>query len=247
MSRPVVSDVSRLAREDLIDLRARLKDAWTTCASVEDCARILVDTFCERLSVLVLARLYVSIPFRELPAEEQRAAERIGRMLEVADRITRNTEVLCLLATRGTNTEWNDRRLSHAHRALPLVDDAFVRSAPMLDSLFSQLGITGASSPVPAERVGIDGIFLVDDAATARDADGRHIVPARDFVEAHAIKSVFGFGGRYVTGRIMAFVAFAQVTVEAQDVRALASIGSSFRMSTSRRFFEKQIFSAPKV
>jgi hypothetical protein len=246
MSRSGVSDVSRLARDGLIDLRAFLKNEWTTCASIEDCACILIDALHDRLPSVVLVRLYVSIPFRELPTEEKEAAKRIGGMLGVESRITPHTEVLCLLATRGKSPEWNDRRLSQGHRALPLVDDAFVRSAPMLESLFSQVGITSPSDPGPSERVGIDGIFLVEDAASARDAEGRHIVPAQAFVEAHSIKSAFGFGGRYVTGRIMAVVAFANVTVEAADVRALASIGSSFRMSTSRRFFEKRIFSSPK-
>ena len=237
-----MSDLSELARNGLNDLRVSLKSQWPTCDSVEACARILVDELHGRLPSAVLIRLYVTVPYRDLSLDEQRAAERIGAKLDVAKRITDSTEVLCLLATRGVMDDWNDRRRSVDHRALPLVDDAFVSSAPMLDSLFAQLGIKNASAPVQSERVGIDGIFFIDDATSARDGRGRHIVPAQRFVEEHGVRSVFGFGGRYISGRIMAMIAFSRATLEAHDVRALASIGATFRTATTRHFFDKRIF-----
>src|SRR6202034_2239086 len=52
-------------------------------------------------------------------------------------------DVVCLtlLATAGEETEWNDRRLSVSHRAIPLPSVEVLRRSPMIAQLVEQLGV----------------------------------------------------------------------------------------------------------
>lgn len=69
-----------------------------------------------------------------------------------------------------------------------------------------------AAPDVNARRLlgGFNGVFYVDDASSARDAQDRLIIAARDFVAEHGVKTVFGMGGAYPDGTLLVIIVFAR-------------------------------------
>lgn len=155
-----------------------------------------------------LVRLYKTHPFRGLDADLRRAAEQVanGSVPEAA-------RCLTLLGTSGLEPAWNDRRRSHAHRAIPLLSEAAINRLPMVAALIDQLGIDVgvlvAPSPVPVtlHHRSYD-VFHVPDAA------GSPYVPAQDFVAAAGVRSVVGFGGLLPSGDMFATILFTTVPVD---------------------------------
>jgi hypothetical protein len=98
-------------------LRERL--AQHQPASVQDAAQNFVSVFCDSFSSLVLARVFLVMPFGRLPAADQSFA----RILIANDvRLTARTPTLSLLGTYGRDEGWRDRQRSKGHLAIPLLD-----------------------------------------------------------------------------------------------------------------------------
>ena len=76
----------------------------------------------------------------------------------------------------------------------------------MISRLLRELGvpiewIDSHDSEIIRKAVGdSSGLFFVDDAAAAKDHEGRNIIVAQDFVSAQGVKSVFGAGEAYANG-----------------------------------------------
>ena len=83
------------------------------------------------------------------------------------------------------------------------------------------------------------GLPVVPDAAAKRrsvlvlSAKDRPIIAGQDFVAAHGVKTVFGFGGAYMLERSFAvIIVFARETVSREQVRAFAGLASLFKAAT---------------
>lgn len=63
------------------------------------------------------------------------------RPLGVKARHLPTTQCLILLDTAGDRPEWNFRRGSESHQAVPLIDKDFVRGIPMISQLIQQFGL----------------------------------------------------------------------------------------------------------
>ena len=57
---------------------------------------------------------------------------------------------------------------------------------------------------------GGNGVFYAEDAKTARDAKGRLVIPATDFVAAENIGTVFGMGGSNSDGSVLTAIVFTR-------------------------------------
>jgi hypothetical protein len=120
---------------------------------------------------------------------------------------------LTLMASAGIRDEWNDRRRSAGHRAIPLPSPEVVDRAPMIAQLIRQMGleIEQVVAPSPSLLAALEGktynVFHVERAR------GSPYIPAQaDFVVRYGIESVLGFGG-LAADELFAIILFSTVPI----------------------------------
>ena len=246
-----VAGIDAVEYEDLEDVWTTLEPSLAGVRSLEEAARLFTDALYERFaSSVVLVRLFGTVEFHQLPAADRAFVERFAALAGGAEKLSDATPVLSLLATRGTEEAWNDRRRSQGHLGIPLLSERFVAEIPMISRLLNEIGFAPAwrgseSGFVTKTLANVNGVFYVGDARTAIDARDRNIIPATDFVQRHEIKTVFGFGGSYL-GRhmfISAIVFCREDVGRSQAVRFIPLIGS-LKAATTRLVNRGAIFSS---
>lgn len=220
---------------------ARLQGA----RSLEDAATRYVEEIYTRYKPsVVLARVYATVPFRELPADDQAFVRRTFKNVA----ITPETVSLSLLGTRGVKPAWNARRESRGHLAIPLVDAAFIEGIPMIARLLAELGVDTrlfeSSEQVMARKLigGFNGVFYVADAGVALDSKGRKIIPAVDFVKENGVKTVFGMGGIYMHGTMVVGIVFTRESLQKTVAETFATTVSQLKIATERLVTERKIY-----
>jgi hypothetical protein len=207
-----------------------------TAKSVEGAAQGFVEDLVETFPTLVLARLFLVVPFREIPAVEQATASQVAAGHPA---LTAKTRVLSLLGTAGAETAWRDRSRSAGHRAIPLLDRKFVQGAPMIAKLLADLEVDLSSldegGPIVTRAMlgGLNKAFFVPDAREMRDGKQRHVIAAQDFVTKYGVRSVFGMGGAYVNGALAIAIAFASESLDEATVSRFPSLIGNFKMATA--------------
>jgi hypothetical protein len=192
-----------------------------------------------------LARVYAVMPYRDLAPS---VTAFVDELAAKTSQLRPDTPVLTLLATHGTKPEWRDRKKSQGHVGIPLVSAEFVQAIPMVARLLKELGVDlawlDAAPDLNARRLlgGFNGLFYVDDAATAKDSAGRLIIPAQDFVAEEGIKTVFGMGGFYPDNTLVVMIVFARESLKRSQVERFTSLislfkGETFGVVRARRFF----------
>ncbi len=201
----------------------------------------------------VLTRMFMSLPYSGLPDFQRFFVDQLAADAGVADQVLPNTPVLTLLASRGVEKAWNEVEQSSGHVAIPLVSSAFVSGIPMVARLFNDLGLRLEILDQVAEGMDmhvlseVSGIFFVPDAGTSMDGQGRHIIPAQDFVAKYGVRSVFGIGGQYMVGAqgsILVAVFFTTETLEKFEARKLAPLINHLKTVTSALVMDGKIFDA---
>ena len=209
---------------------ATIAQLWTAveprveqATSLEEAAQALANALYTRFAKsAILARVYVTVPFAALPVGTRAYVQALPG---AAAALTGKTPVLSLVGTQGQKADWNDRRKSKQHGAVPLISAEFVDGIPMIARLLRELGvpldwIDSQDALRLVSTIGRTvGLFYVEDAVRAMDDQGRKIIPAVDFVFAYNVKSVFGTGGAYAGGQMLVVVVFcrdpvARVTAE---------------------------------
>jgi hypothetical protein len=244
-------DFEQVTGATIDDLEKRTEAELSPLDSLEAAAQrfcdILYGTFAEST---VLVRVFATVPYAMLPATSRAFVDRLvgARAREV---LAAKTPVLSLLGTRGGVPRWNSRHLSEGHVGIPLASAEFVEAIPMIASLVKQLGIgiTGAEdveTAIVTSSLGKSaGVFYVEDAQTAVDSQGRRIIAARDFVEEHGVRTVFGFGGAYgLTGTFIVTVLFTRETVARAQVERFLRLASQLKTSTMRPVARRQFFAS---
>jgi hypothetical protein len=216
--------------------------------NLQQAAQGFVETFTRTFETCALARVFALVHLGKLPESEQAWSKQFAESIGRAEAIGPRTSVLTLLGSAGSSPAWNDRRGSLGHRAIPLLDRAFVDSAPMISGLLQSMKIIpeqGASAgelQIRAMPGGINARFFVANALTSTDGAGRHIIAARDFVTTHGIKSVFGMGGSYVNGTQVIAILFTTEALTTLDVDRYTTFISTFKMATSEPAQRGQLF-----
>lgn len=163
---------------------------------------------------VVLARVFVTVPFSELPASSKEFVQQLVESKAAASELKPTTPVLSLVGSHGRETQWNDRRNSEGHAGIPLISSSFVGEIPMISRLLKELGVPvewvdSHDSQAIVNAIGSTvGLFFVENASQATDDRGRKIIAAQDFVSNYGVKSVFGTGGAYPNGQIVVIVVF---------------------------------------
>lgn len=175
---------------------------------------------------LALVRLYKTHPYGKLP-EELRAFAR-GVLEEDPDPETR---CLTLLATRGLQPDWNDRRKSEGHKAIPLPSEEFIHRLPMVAGLIGQIGLELADVVRPDQARFNELARRSYDVFHVPEALGSDFVPSQDFVKQHGIVSAVGFGGVLFSGDFYAVVMFSRVPISADVADRLRVLSLATRVS----------------
>jgi hypothetical protein len=242
--------LSRSTPHDLLDVQDRLRSYLQATATLEAaaaaCVRSLHGEFSESI---VLARLFVSLPFASLCEPLRRKAWDVVEAQSLHGFVTDRTPVLTLLGTYGREPAWCDRHASAHHAAIPLCSQSFVDSIPMIARMLQEMGVDLGldADDRHVSRIlgsGWTGLFYVDDARSARDQHGRRIIPAADFVERHGVRTVFGLGKAYANGSIATLIVFTNTLVPRNKVMDLAALITLFKAATMDHLQNGAIFEA---
>lgn len=218
---------------------------------LEAAAQRLVEVFYEEFQEsVVLTRCFITVPYHALPAQNQQFVDALAESKGISAEITDETPILSLLGTRGVQPNWNDRRHSQDHIGIPLASANFVDSIPMIARLLKELEVkldwlnNVESSGFSEKELGGGwiGVFYVREAATAKDKQGRFIIPAQDFVETHQIKTVFGLGGIYAQGALFTLIVFARDIIEKSQLSDYSPLVPLFTANTSHLVRDGKVF-----
>lgn len=220
----------------------RKECSQNTASSLQAASQAFAGLFADKFESVVLARVFAVLPLQRLPAREQEFAR---AFVKDDPRLTPATRVLTLMGTRGVESAWNARATSAGHLAIPLLDQRFVQGAPMIAKLLSDLDVDlktlDDGRPIATRQMlgGRNGTFFVPDA---QDAAGRAIIPATHFVTTHQVRTVFGMGGAYVDGALIAAILFTRELLDRTSVDRFPSLISNFKMATSALQAEGKLF-----
>jgi hypothetical protein len=229
---PPVPSLEAFSGDDLAAFGEAIRSHARTASSMEHSAQLTIDYLWAQLEVedespaLVLARFYKTHPYGRLP-EDLRAFAR-GLLDEEPDPETR---CLTLLATRGLEAAWNDRRGSEGHKAIPLLSVELVQRLPMVAGLIEQIGLDPADVVKPDKQRAAELARKNYDVFHVPEARGSSFVPAQDFVEGYGVVSAVGFGGVLFSGDFYAIVLFSRVPISAKIADRLRVLSLATRVS----------------
>lgn len=232
--------------------RDRISTEASSAQWLTDAAQGLSAALLKEFTTVVLARVFAVVPFERLPALDAEIALRFAERVGAVELLVPSTPVLSLLGTSGVAADWNQREYSSGHLAIPLLSKQLVEGAPMLAQLLADLKLDLAclddARPIDSKRMmgGTNQRFYVQSAKTALDAQGRFIIPARDFVAKYQIETVFGMAGAYVDGMIVAAIIFTTERLEAYEIDRFPSIIANFRMATTPAVIARRLFAPPR-
>jgi hypothetical protein len=222
-------DLTRFALSDLAACGAALRKLGAGAASMEEVANRVVRHLYDELGdpdapllpssaareearggrACALVRLFKTHPFSALDGDLQAFAQR-----SLDGRPPPGLRCLVLMASAGDRPEWNARRASAGHQAVPLAGDEVLRRSPMLSQLVTQFGLDPRAllQPDPALLVDLaQKSYNVFHVAHARDSP---FVPCQEeFVIPCRIESVLGFGGLLPGGDLFAVILFSRAFI----------------------------------
>ena len=137
-------DLRGFTLSDMSGCSAALRGLGAGAGSMEEAAGRIVGYLYDHLMdvstggrACALVRLYKTHPYGELDEELQAFA----RSLLSDQPASPGMRCLTLLATSGEEPEWNSRKDSRGHKAIPLPSAEVVAQIPMIAQLVSQFGL----------------------------------------------------------------------------------------------------------
>jgi hypothetical protein len=246
-------NIEQATSATVADLWARVESQVEHAMYLEEAAQAVATAIHARFAEsVVLARVFVTVPFDVLPPSNRRAVRRLAASVGAEAELHATTPVLSLVGTHGENEQWNDRRKSKGHVGIPLISSSFVDAIPMMARLLRELGVPvewvdGHDSEVMVKAIGsAAGLFFVEKAASATDHHGRRIISAQDFVSAYRVGSVFGVGGAYSRGEIVVIVVFCRDIFSRVVAERFLALASLFISKTTTLVGSMRIFASDR-
>ncbi|HET9423769.1 MAG TPA: hypothetical protein VFO55_00250 [Gemmatimonadaceae bacterium] len=220
---------------DTIRCGTGLRRIISRATSIEEAAQGITEMLHESLEDAVtgqpscaLVRCYKTHSYGELPPDLQGFARNaLGRKPA-----SPHVKCLTLMGTTGTRPEWNSRRRSLGHQAIPLESVEMVDQAPMVSQLIRQMGLDVAAVVSPNLEILRQtegksyGVFYVPRAV------GSPYIPAQDdFVIREQVQSVLGFGGLLRNGDLLAIIIFSRIPISENTANRFRTLALEVRAS----------------
>ncbi|MFA4861402.1 hypothetical protein [Methanoregula sp.] len=241
----MMPNIGDFTLKDMVEFSAALRSVGYGAASMEEAADRIVHYLYENLTDLntgekncALVRLFKTHSYGELDRDLQEFARGIlNGSPESPD-----MKCLVLLASAGREPEWDGRKTSRGHRAIPLPSEHFIEAFPMVRQLIQQMGLTVNTILRPDPAVVFDMVQTTYNVFCIPDAVGSPYVPAqKDFVIPYGIRSVIGFGGILPSGNLFAIIIFCNVTVPRETADLFRSLALSVKIAVLP-FDDKTVF-----
>ncbi len=207
-------DLRRFTLSDMTECSSALRKMGNGAKSMEEVAKRVVNYFYNHLvdkktgeKLCALVRFYKTHPYAKLDSELRGFAN--AMLSKFPDLPT--IKCLTLLATTGKKPEWNSRRDSVGHKAIPLPSEEVVLRFPMISQLIIQLGLDIGTVLKPRPTLITDMAQKAYNVFHVSEAVGSPYIPAqKEFVIPFGIKSVLGFGGMLPSGDLFAVIMFSK-------------------------------------
>lgn len=230
----VTYDLSGFTIREMSECGKAMRAMGEGAASMEETAGRIVRHFYDALvdaegkRACALVRFYKTHPYRDLDGELRSFAEGLlGGAPPSPD-----MKCLVLLATAGDREEWNSRRRSRGHMAIPLPSEEAVHQAPMVSSLVTQLGIPLGMVIGPQPELLLDLEQRTYNVFHVPEACGSPYIPAQqEFVVPCGIRSVLGFGGLLPSGEMFTVIMFFKVPVDRETAALFKPLSLSVKMA----------------
>ncbi len=229
-------DLAHFDLSDMIECGRALREVSTAALSMEEAAQAIVSMLQQTMVSeesgyrnCALVRCFKTTRFGQLPAELEAEARRL--LESGAAMPDPQMPCLTLLATSGEAPEWNDRRQSKGHAAIPLESVDFVERAPMIAALLQQMGLKIESALYPDSQFLLDAeqhAFNVFHVEHAEDAPS---IPAQSFVRSAGVRSVLGFGGLLPSGDLFAVIMFSRVPIPRETADLFRTIALGVKLA----------------
>jgi hypothetical protein len=211
-------DIGNFTLKDMTECSAVLRSIGSGAANMEEVADKIVHYFYDHIvlkktgeKAFALIRLFKTHPYKELDKELQEFAINILG----AQPDTSTMKCLVLLASAGIKQEWNSRKHSKGHKAIPLPSESFVEAFPMVRQLIQQLGLELNTVLQPDQNIVMDMAQKTYNVFCVSEAVGSEYVGAQEeFVIPLGIRSVLGFGGMLPSGNLFTIIMFSKIPIQ---------------------------------
>jgi hypothetical protein len=228
-------DLTTFSLADVVQSSSELRRASVGASSMEEAAGRIVDRLYDTMldgrtgnRALALVRLFKTHPYGALEPDQEKFADGLMGGQTPPPLM----KCLTLLATRGEEPEWNDRRSSRGHAAIPLPSETMVGKAPMISQLIAQLGLDVKAILRPDPAMIIDFAQQTYNVFHVAEAKGSPYIPAQaDFVLRYGIRSVLGFGGMLPSGNLFATIMFTKTPVPRETADLFANIALAVKLA----------------
>ena len=214
-------------------------------------AQVVTEAVCQTYrDSCVLARVFVSTPFKSLPPTMSTWVSNLAKAKGVASGLTPDTQVLALAGTAGHKPEWCSRTKSQGHVGIPLISKDFIQAIPMMARLVGSMGRdlswldTKDATQLVKAMSRLSGRFYVPDASATVDSAGRKVISDQAFVSANKVGTVFGVANSSVmaNGALMALLVFSNETIPEKHVDVFSNVLSRLRSKTTGLMSPDKLF-----
>jgi len=229
---PIIDDFTL---KDMVEFSAAFRRMGSGAASMEEVADTIVHYLHDHLidkktgeKGCVLIRLFKTHPYGELDKDLQEFAQTVLNAPPKSPAM----KCMVLLASAGTQPEWNSRKQSRGHKAIPLPSEHFIEAFPMVRQLIQQMGLEVNTILQPDPAVVMDMTQKTFNVFHIPEATGSRYVPAQDdFVIPFGVRSVLGFGGILPSGNLFVIIMFSKVPVPKQTADMFRSLALSVKIA----------------
>ncbi|KST64535.1 pentapeptide repeat-containing protein [Mastigocoleus testarum] len=238
-------DLQNLTQENMFNHAVQLRNMDVGVSSMEQMAGQMVRYLYKNLtlpdgnSACALVRFFKTHPYQELPEDLQESAQGILKGREIHNA----TKCLTLVATAGDNSQWNSRKLSVGHKAIPLVDEDSVARIPMISQLISQFGVSVENVIKPDPEIILNlgkrtfNVFYIPEAMNSP-----YIPAQEEFVIPYQIKSVLGIGGMLLSGNIFTIILFSKIEIPFHVTHLFKWVAMYAKIATNSVEGDKNLF-----
>lgn len=237
-------DINHFTIKEMTECGKTLRMIGEGAKSMEDAAdrivRYLYDNLIDGKTgrrACALVRLFKTHSYEELDTELQEFAQHmLGNKSPYP-----GMKCMVLLATTGEEQEWQSRRTSSGHKAIPLPSEEAINQIPMFLPLIEQFGMKVDMLIKPDQKFLLDLEQRAYNVYYVPEALGNPYIPAqKGFVIPYGIRSILGFGGLLPSGDMFAVPMFFKVPVFREVADLFRPISLNVKIAILP--FEKAVF-----